>query len=358
MTDLWHMRTALGLARRGLGTCWPNPCVGCVIVRDGRVVGRGWTAKGGRPHAETIALAQAGEAARGATAYVTLEPCAHHGKTPPCAGALIAAGIARVVIALGDPDRRVDGQGIAMLRQAGIAVEVGLLAEEAERVTTGFLMRERAGRPMVTLKLATTLDGRMATAAGESQWITGDLARARGHLLRATHDAILIGAGTARADDPSLTCRLAGLEARSPLRLVLDARGDLPGNLKVFQKRPVPTWRITGPDAPQCSGHARQVRAPLRGGRIDLAALARILGSEGLTRVLVEGGGQVAAGVLEAGLVDRIEWFRAPSLLGGDGLAAIGDLGVQALSSMPRFRRVRMLDLGDDVMESFERRAG
>jgi diaminohydroxyphosphoribosylaminopyrimidine deaminase/5-amino-6-(5-phosphoribosylamino)uracil reductase len=358
MTDLWHMRTALGLARRGLGTAWPNPSVGCVIVREGQVVGRGWTAKGGRPHAEAIALAQAEEAARGATAYVTLEPCAHHGKTPPCAGALIAAGIVRVVVALGDPDRRVDGQGIAMLRQAGIAVETGLLADEAERVTKGFLTREREGRPIFTLKLATTLDGRMATSAGESQWITGDLARARGHLLRATHDAILVGAGTARADNPSLTCRLKGLEERSPLRIVLDARGDLPGELALFQEGPVPTWRITGPDVADAGGPARQMRVPLVEGRIDLLALARILGAEGLTRVLVEGGGQVAAGFAKAGLVDRIEWFRAPSLLGGDGLAAIGELGVQALTSMPGFRRVRMLALGDDVMESFERRAG
>jgi diaminohydroxyphosphoribosylaminopyrimidine deaminase/5-amino-6-(5-phosphoribosylamino)uracil reductase len=352
------MRTALGLARRGLGACWPNPAVGCVIVQGQHVVGRGWTAKGGRPHAEAIALQQAGEAARGAAVYVTLEPCAHHGRTPPCAGALIDAGVARVVIALGDPDKRVDGQGIAKLRDAGIAVEVGLLADEAARVTMGFLTREREGRPMFTLKLATTLDGRMATSAGESQWITGDLARARSHLLRATHDAILVGAGTARADNPSLTCRLKGLEACSPLRIVLDARGDLPGDLALFQAGPVPTWRITGADVPDRPGPARQVKVPLADGRIDLLALARTLGAEGLTRVLIEGGGRVAAGFLKAGLVDRIEWFRAPSLLGGDGLAAIGDLGVQALTSMPRFKRQRTLSLGDDVMDSFERLTG
>jgi len=358
MTDLWHMRTALGLARRGIGATWPNPAVGCVIVRDGRVVGRGWTAKGGRPHAETIALAQAGEAARGATAYVTLEPCAHHGRTPPCAQALVEAGIARVVIALGDPDARVDGKGVRMLRDAGIQVETGLLAAEAAEVTSGFLTRVTRGRPLFTLKVASTLDGRIATATGESQWITGEIARARGHLLRARHDAILVGSGTAFADNPSLTCRLKGLEDRSPLRIVLDARGELPDDLTVFTDTSVPTWRVTGEDVPQKGGHASQVKVPTDNGRIELSALAARLGEEGLTRVLIEGGGQVAAAFLKADLIDRMEWFSAASLLGGDGLAAIGDLGVQALTSMPRFKSVRTLGLGEDQMDSFERLTG
>ncbi|MGQ3031841.1 MAG: bifunctional diaminohydroxyphosphoribosylaminopyrimidine deaminase/5-amino-6-(5-phosphoribosylamino)uracil reductase RibD, partial [Ferrovibrionaceae bacterium] len=218
------MRHALGLAARGLGRTWPNPAVGCVLVRDEIVLARGNTQPGGRPHAEVVALSRAGSQAAGATAYVTLEPCAHHGKTPPCADALIAAGIGRCVVALQDPDPRVDGGGIRRLLAAGIPVTTGVCEAEAAALNAGFLMRVRQGRPLVTLKLATTLDGRIATHAGESRWITGATARARGHLMRADHDAIMVGIGTALTDDPDLTCRLAGLEDRSPVRIVLDGR--------------------------------------------------------------------------------------------------------------------------------------
>ena len=217
-TDFAMMRAALGLARRGLGTVWPNPSVGCVLVKDGHVVGRGWTQRGGRPHGETEALRRAGAAANGATAYVTLEPCSHWGKTPPCADALIAAGLRRVVVALEDPDPRVAGAGIEALRKAGLAVETGLCTAEAAELNAGFLRRIRSGRPLVTLKLATSLDGRIATAAGESRWITGPQSRESAHLLRATHDAILVGTATVLADDPELTCRLPGLANRSPVR--------------------------------------------------------------------------------------------------------------------------------------------
>src|SRR5579862_7078692 len=217
--DLMAMRGALSLARRGLGNTWPNPAVGCVLVREGRVVGRGWTQPGGRPHAETEALARAGRAARGATAYVTLEPCCHHGRTPPCADALIAAGLSRVVAAIEDPDPRVAGGGLARLRAAGLDVESGLCAAEAAEINAGFLSRLRLGRPLVTLKLATSLDGRIATASGESRWITGGPARERAHLLRATHDAILVGTDTVIADNPELTCRLPGLAGHSPVRV-------------------------------------------------------------------------------------------------------------------------------------------
>src|SRR5579872_6272521 len=246
--DLAHMRASLGLARRGLGNTWPNPAVGCVLVREGRVVGRGWTQAGGRPHAEAEALARAGRAARGATAYVTLEPCSHHGKTPPCAEALIAAGIARVVAAIEDPDPRVSGRGIARLKEAGITVETGPCADEAVELNAGFLCRVKHGRPLVTLKLATSLDGRIATASGESRWITGAAARERAHLLRATQDAVLVGTGTALADDPQLTCRLPGLEDRSPVRVVIDRNLRLPATLRLFSEaRPVPTWLVTPP---------------------------------------------------------------------------------------------------------------
>jgi diaminohydroxyphosphoribosylaminopyrimidine deaminase/5-amino-6-(5-phosphoribosylamino)uracil reductase len=203
--DLLHMRAALALARRGLGNAWPNPAVGCVLVKEGRVIGRGWTQPGGRPHAETEALRRAGDAARGATAYVTLEPCSHHGRTPPCCEALAEAGITRVVMAMRDPDPRVNGRGLAMLRGAGIAVEEGLLEAEARALNAGFFRRIQAGMPVVTLKLASTLDGRIATASGESRWITGAAARREVHALRARHDAILVGSGTVLADDPDLT---------------------------------------------------------------------------------------------------------------------------------------------------------
>src|SRR6266705_1008472 len=219
--DEQAMRAALALARRGLGRVWPNPAVGCAIVKDGRVVGRGWTQPGGRPHAETEALARAGGAAHGATAYVTLEPCCHSGRTPPCADALVVA-------ALEDPDPRVVGGGLARLRAAGIAVEAGLCAAEAAEINAGFFQRVRLGRPLVTLKLATSLDGRIATASGESRWITGPAARERAHLLRVTHDAILVGTDTVLADNPQLTCRLPGLGHRSPVRIAIDRELRIP----------------------------------------------------------------------------------------------------------------------------------
>src|SRR5260221_1598385 len=229
MSDVGHMRAAIALARRGLGDVWPNPAVGCVIVVNGIGVGRGWTQRGGGPNGEPEALAGAGAAARGATAYVSLEPCCHWGKTPPCTDALIAAGIARVVIPIEDPDPRVSGEGIARLRAAGIAVETGLCADEAAELNAGFLLRMRAGRPLVTLKLATTLDGRIATRSGESQWITGPLAPDRAHALRASHDAVMAGSNTVIADDPQLTCRLPELAHPSPVPILVDTR--LPGPL-------------------------------------------------------------------------------------------------------------------------------
>src|SRR5712691_553149 len=248
--DLSIMRAALALARRGLGNVWPNPAVGCVIARNSKVVGRGWTQPGGRPHAETEALARAGGAAQGATAYVTLEPCSHWGRTPPCADALIAAAVGRVVVAIEDSDPRVAGGGLARLRAAGIAVETGLGAADAAEINAGFLQRVRLGRPLVTLKLATSLDGRIATAAGESRWITGPAARDHAHLLRATHDAILVGTGTVLADDPQLTCRLPGLAGCSPVRVVLDRQLRIPPGADIIaEARQVPTWLVTLPAA-------------------------------------------------------------------------------------------------------------
>jgi diaminohydroxyphosphoribosylaminopyrimidine deaminase/5-amino-6-(5-phosphoribosylamino)uracil reductase len=357
------MVAALALARRGLGNVWPNPAVGCVIVSDGRVVGRGWTQPGGRPHAETGALARAGEAARGATAYVTLEPCCHWGRTPPCAEALISAGIARVVIAVEDPDPRVAGGGLARLREAGIAVESGLCADEAAEINAGFFRRVRTGSPLVTLKLATSLDGRIATASGESRWITGPLARERTHLLRAAHDAILVGTATVLADDPQLTCRLNGLEHRSPVRVALDRNLVIPPAARLIaEAKQVPSWIVTAPgsgperrEALRRAGVEIIEAAPDTAGRIDLADMLRRLGERGVTRLLVEGGGRLAAELLRVGLVDRLVWLHAPLLLGGDGVPSVNALGLEALEAAPGFDLLSSETVGPDLLSTYRR---
>ena len=361
--DRGHMRAALALARRGLGTVWPNPAVGCVIVKEGRVVGRGWTQPGGRPHAETEALAMAGRSAGGATAYVTLEPCAHHGKTPPCAEALIAAGIGRVVVAVQDPDPRVAGKGVEMLMRAGVKVVDGVLEAEAAEINAGFFMRVAAGRPLVTLKLASTLDGRIATHSGESRWITGSAARTMAHLLRAENDVIMVGSGTALHDDPDLTCRLDGLGERSPVRVVVDGRLRLPLTSRlVVSANDTPTWVLTLEGGDPARREAFEdagvdvVQLPAGAdGAIDLKIALEALAESGVTRVLVEGGAHLAAALLRAGLVDRLIWFRAPRLMGGDGLAAAVAFGVDHLAQTPRFERIEVRPVGDDVMEIYTR---
>jgi diaminohydroxyphosphoribosylaminopyrimidine deaminase/5-amino-6-(5-phosphoribosylamino)uracil reductase len=362
LNDQIHMHHALALAARGLGRTAPNPSVGCVIVSAaGHVVGRGWTQAGGRPHAETEALAQAGDAARGATAYVTLEPCAHQGDTPPCAGALAAAGVARVVAAMEDPDPRVKGQGFAMLREAGIELQTGVLDKQATALNAGFFLRVREGRPLVTLKIAQSLDGRTATVSGESQWITGDAARSYGHLLRAQNDAILIGVETARADDPELTCRLPGLEDRSPLRVVLDTRLRLGEWSKLAQGAgDIPTVVFTTGDGggalEACGVEVVKVARDARG-RPDIAAVLADLGARGITRLLVEGGATVHASFLDRGLADRLELFTAPSVLGSAGHGSIAALAALTLGEVPRFERISLRKLGADLLESFVRKA-
>jgi diaminohydroxyphosphoribosylaminopyrimidine deaminase/5-amino-6-(5-phosphoribosylamino)uracil reductase len=349
LNDLAAMRAALALARRGLGATWPNPAVGCIIVNEGCVVGRGWTQPGGRPHAEAEALARAGAAAKGATAYITLEPCCHEGRGPPCAQSLIAAGVARVVAAVWDPFPDVAGNGFRLLREAGIAVEEGLCAAEATEINAGFLQRVGTGRPLVTLKLAASLDGRIATASGESRWITGPAARERTHALRAGHDAILVGTGTVIADDPELTCRLPGLGGRSPLRVVLDRHLRLPPTAKALTP---PCWVLTlADDAPELRARGVEVlTAP-----DDLAATLQILGARGLTRILVEGGGRLAASLLRAGLVDRMVWMHAPMAIGGDGIPAIAGLGLQHLADAARFELMSSEVAGGDVVATFRR---
>ena len=360
--DADYLGLALALAERGLGNVWPNPAVGCVLVRNGMIVGRGWTQPGGRPHGEAQALVQAGEAARGAFAFVTLEPCAHHGETPPCAQALLNAGISRLVGACEDPDARTAGGGYARLRKAGVEVVTGILRAEAQALNAGFLKRIRDGRPLITLKTATTLDGRIGAKGGRSQWITGPQARARGHLLRASHDAIMIGIGTALADAPALTCRIAGLESRSPVRIVVDTKLRLPpDSVLAMTARATPTWIVTveGAVAKREALGALGVDviqvAADSDGRPDLGAAMQALGARGITRLLVEGGGALAGALLGGDLIDRMAWFRADGVMGGDGVPAVAGYGTRSPGQMARFTRTARIALGCDSMEEFER---
>ena len=356
--DTAYMDIALGLARRGLGLVAPNPAVGCVIVRDGRIIGRGFTQAGGRPHAETEALAQAGAAARGATAYVTLEPCSHTGKTGPCAQALIDAGIGRVVSALEDADSRVSGRGHAMLAAVGIQVDVGIRASEAEAINRGFFLKIREKRPLYTLKVASSQDGRIALAGGDSKWISGPEARSYGHLMRARHDAILVGIGTVLADNPMLDCRLPGLENRSPIRAVLDRGLRTPLTSKLVKSAGKCRLLIF------CEhGHSGKAQMLTEAGAevvalenlSDLKSVSLALVERDITRVLVEGGGRVHASFIKAGLADRVAHFVAPKLIGADGIAMIGELGLASLGQSPHLTLKGIRPLGADILASYEK---
>ena len=347
------MAHALALAARGLGRTWPNPAVGCVLVKDGIVVGRGWTQPGGRPHAERMALAQAGDGARGATAYVTLEPCAHHGKTPPCAEALIAAGVARVVSALTDPDPRVSGRGHATLRAAGIAVTEGVMEAQARAQQAGFLKRVTRGLPFVTLKLASTLDGRIATASGESRWITGAEARRRVHLMRMTHDAVLTTSATALADDPDLTVRDLGA-GHQPLRILIDAQlRHRPDSRLGRSAGENPVWVLHGAGADRTGWQttaARLIPLDLTDGHIAPETAFRALAAEGLIRVMIEAGGTYAAHLIRAGLVDELALFQAGCLIGEEGRPVFGPLGLSALKEAPQLRLIETTQCGPDTL--------
>lgn len=330
------MRVALSLAARGLGRTAPNPTVGCVVVApDGKILGQARTADAGRPHAETQALAQAGENAAGSTAYVTLEPCAHHGKTGPCSQALIDAGVARVVIATLDPDPRTAGKGADLLRAAGIEVSVGLLEEPARQLNAGFIKRIETGRPHLTLKLALSIDGKIALANGESQWITGPAARARGHLLRAQSDFLLTGAKTVLKDRPRFTVRLPGMEALSPgVGVVYDADRS---------NQEIVTWvKENRPDWLLLPGW-------------DFTQHLKTIGETGATRVLAEAGGGVAKALMAEDLVDEIVVFRAGKVLGGDARDGVGVFDFQSLDQAPHFTRVETGVLGEDLMEVWRR---
>ena len=362
--DQRFMALALALGRRGLGHTWPNPAVGAVVVKDGVILGRGWTQPGGRPHAEPEALSRAGDAARGATLYVTLEPCSHFGKSPPCADAIVAAGIARVVSAIEDPNPEVAGQGHARLRAAGIAVDIGLGTAEAARDHAGHFRRVRDQRPHVILKLAVSSDDRIAAAGHKPVAISGEAARARVHLLRAQCDAILVGIGTVLSDDPLLTCRLPGMEARSPVRVVLDPRLRIPGTGRLARTaRETPLWVMASelaeaPAAMKLGAAGAQVirLAPSKTSLgLDLAAVLHALAEKGITRLLVEGGARVASSFVAAGLVDEVWLLHGPDPIGADGIAALDALPLSAITQSPALKVRASESLQEDTLTIYER---
>jgi diaminohydroxyphosphoribosylaminopyrimidine deaminase / 5-amino-6-(5-phosphoribosylamino)uracil reductase len=353
-SDQHFMRLALDLAGEVLGRTSPNPAVGCVIVRRGRIVSKGATAPGGRPHAETRALDAAGRRARGATAYVSFEPCAHQGQTPPCAQALIDAGVSRVVVGCIDPYPAVSGRGIAMLRRAGVKVTAGVLEDECARLNEGFVTRITRGRPFVILKLAASLDGRIAAASGDSRWISSPASRGLVHRWRSQCDAVIVGAGTVLADNPRLTCRIPG--GRDPARVIVDARVRVSPQARIFRDRSdAPTilvttrrnlsrakrrWRVSRTEV---------IAAPSRGGEIALEKLMREFGRRGWCKVMIEGGAHLAGSALRAGIVDRVALFIAPKILGA-GLPAIEGLGIGRASGALRLENLSARRVGDDLL--------
>jgi diaminohydroxyphosphoribosylaminopyrimidine deaminase/5-amino-6-(5-phosphoribosylamino)uracil reductase len=359
-SDKRWMRLALSLGERGLGQTWPNPSVGCIIVKDETELGRGWTQTGGRPHGEVVALEQAGDAT-GSTVYVTLEPCAHTGKTPPCSQALIDAKVSRVVIATTDPDPRVAGKGIQMLKDAGITVTLDVLKSEADQAHAGFFSRIQNNRPFVTLKLATSLDGRIATKTGDSQWITSEESRQHVHHLRSIHDAVMVGRGTVDADNPTLNVRGLDTQIQQPVRLIMDSTvgTDPNGNLgQTAQDTPV--WLCHNTDAdfsPWQNTGAKSVTCKSKDGRIDLNDAMRQLANKGLTRVFCEGGGTLAAGLIKAGLVDQLILMQAGVAIGSDGTASLGSMGINTLSEAPRFELQDTKKIGPDTISVWHKSA-
>jgi diaminohydroxyphosphoribosylaminopyrimidine deaminase / 5-amino-6-(5-phosphoribosylamino)uracil reductase len=362
-SDKDHMAQALQLARRGLGLTWPNPSVGSIVVASsGEIVGRGSTAPGGRPHAEAIALDRAGGKAKGATIYVTLEPCAHQGRGMACADVIAEAKPARAVIALRDPDPRTLGRGLERLVAAGIEVEEGVLADEAADVALGHLLRVTEDRPAVTLKLAVGADGLMPRGDGAPVWITGPDSRAHGHLLRARHDAILVGRGTVLADNPSLTCRLPGMSCRSPVRVVLDRRLRTPPHAHLFDDLMVPVWLICAADEEHPNTDALQDRGaeivyvPVDShGMLGVRDALETLATRGITRVLVEGGPSVARAFLDADLIDEVVIYQGPEPAGGDSLMPFINEGLERVVASGHFTQIQSRSFGPDRMTWWRR---
>ncbi len=359
-SDLHFMRLAFDLGRRGLGQTWPNPAVGAVVVKNGIIVGRGWTQKGGRPHAETEALKRAKKDARGATLYVTLEPCSHTGQTPPCADAVIRAGIARVVSAMDDPNPEVAGQGHTRLREKGVQVDVGLCADEARRVHAGHILRVTQKRPHVLLKLAISADGKAAFAGRKPAQITGDRVRERVFQMRAQADAILVGIGTVLSDNPQLTCRLPGMDERSPVRVVLDARLATPLSYGVISTvREHPTWVFCSQKASPVAEEilqdkgVRVFRVWEQNGKLDLAAVLKTLASEGITRLMVEGGPRVAASFITADLIDETVLLHGAVTIGREGIDPLEGMELDDL--IGSLKLIEEEQLGPDRMQHYER---
>lgn len=358
-SDAQFMRIALRLAERMLGRTAPNPAVGAIIVDpdSGELIARGWTQQGGRPHAETHVIERAGSRAAGKTMYVTLEPCSHHGQTPPCARAIVSAGLARVVCAIEDPDLRVSGRGLAMMRDAGITVDVGSCADEARWVTAGHILRMQKRRPLVTLKLAVSADGRLARGTGAPTWVTSAQSRAFGHMLRARADAILVGAQTIADDNPDLTCRLPGLEARSPRRYVLDSGLRIAAGAKVLAPGKQPPATLFAARGVALPAHlkADQVRrvGTTGTGLLDLTDVLGTLAEGGVTRLLVEGGPTLARALLDQGLVDEVVIFRGATALGAQGQMPLVDRDLSELQDAARWHVAETRTLGHDVVTSY-----
>ena len=355
LNDERYMALALNLGQRGQGNVWPNPAVGCVIVKNGRIVGRGWTQPGGRPHAEVVALRQAGTQAHSATAYITLEPCSHHGVTGPCAEALVAAGIRRCVVAVTDLDPRVSGAGLSELAVAGIDVDLGCMSEQAKVAHNGFFKRVAKGRPRLTLKLAMSLDGRIATINGESQWITAEISRRDVHRLRACHDAVMVGSGTVKADNPSLIVRNLG-PISQPIRIIASTDLDFVGAALKSSRDVAPLWLCHGPGAVGEESWLdfcdKLLEIPKsENGQLNVVALFQALGAKGLTSVFCEGGGTLAASLLKADLVDDLIIYHAGLALGSDGLAGVGNLGLDRLVDARRFTSLSCRKIGPDVRQ-------
>ncbi|MDB2414415.1 bifunctional diaminohydroxyphosphoribosylaminopyrimidine deaminase/5-amino-6-(5-phosphoribosylamino)uracil reductase RibD [Rickettsiales bacterium] len=355
-SDIRFMKMALSYARRNLGVTAPNPSVGCVIVRDGQVVAAAVTAKGGRPHAEKIALNQAGDMAKGAVLYVTLEPCSHIGKTSPCCDAVIKSGVKKVVIACVDPNPDVNGQGIERLKNKGIEVITGVCEEEAKRLNAGFFLNKTSNRPLITLKIATSLDGKIATSKGQSKWITSEDARKFSHILRAQSDAIMVGIGTVLADNPTLDCRIDGLKEQSPVRVVIDSNGQISAdsNLLKTATKENPVWVFSENMLPVKPRFIESIAAPKKEDGLDLQYILGILAEKGITRLLVEGGSKLATSFIKNGLVDRLIWIKAPKILGNDAKAAIGDIDIDLLENSINLKITKSIKIGDDIAEFYD----
>ena len=364
LIDQKWMKKALRLAVRGIGNVSPNPPVGCILVKKENIISRGWTQPSGRPHAEVMALKQAGERAEGATAYCTLEPCAHFGRTSPCCDALIEAGISRVVVAVKDPDPRVDGKGIKRLREAGISVVEDVCKDHALEIMQGFFNVLNFARPFVTLKLGMSIDSRLATNAGESKWITGDKARQSVHLLRAKNDAILTGVGTIIRDDPQLNCRLPGLEGYSPTRILVDSKLRLPVDSQFAQTASKHKSFVFTTDKEDAS--KREVLTDMgvnvfqissdKGEQVSMPQCLKKIAQEGITTVLVEAGTALSTNLLHNNLLDKLVVYRAPTVIGGDGIAAWHPLGVEHLAESKTFAIQKIEQIGSDIEETYIRR--